>query len=1065
MEPAHFEAVLKGDVTCFPFCDINKQDLSEIFDKVSPLGNSLLHVASSSGQFHITQLIATNFPALITKKNSEGDTALHVAVRAEKFNTMKQLVDFAKQVPNTSTVALLKIKNDKGNTALHQALLGLLMESKKSVDTLVAMARYLVSADPEVSYYQNDIGKSPLYLAVKSGNKDILEYILRALPQIDQLIDKLEGRSPVHFVIKHKRLDILKVIREQKEELLVLLDEEENTALHCAASIGYRKGVRYLLEIDSNGAFKRNKKGLYPLHLACENGHVKIMKELFKKWPDPTEFLCNKGRSILHFAAKSGKESAVRCILKEKGMDKLVNRMDKDGNTPFHLAASHGHSMIVVTLLWDKRMRPDLLNYQDLTAYDACKSSDQRIDENDGNLETSGKVELKSSEKANEFQKMMTLAILYMYHELYQRLFHELLQRLFIRCGRNYILSTKSSVIIKSIKSKGRLSKQELNNRIHYLMVVASLIAGAAFSGFLQMPFSGDKEGTDHDAFWANHGVERSMVDSFMFANMLAMNLSITAALTLCLALLVDNKLAAILVWVAFVLLELALSSVSSAFWWAMIIRCQTYNLHHIKADVFSFVSIRTCDWVEDLRRFTSAFDVKLVKNVIKQEEKKNSISYGHEEMTRLIARNFPFLITKQNYVGNTALHLVVEAQKLNTVRALIYISKQIPNTSTSTDTLLTMKNAEGNTALHEALFAILVASKKNVDTSVEMARCLVLNDPNVTCHLNNAGKSPLYMAVESGNKDIFEYILNALPQGDALLQRLQRKSPVHVAIEYKNLDMLRTIKEKREDLLLLQDEEGNTPLHFAALKVMKELFPKWADPTALLCNKGQSILHVTAKSGKDNVVRCILSKKGTDKLVNKMDINGNTPSHLAALHGHSVVVVTLMCDKRSKTDLVNHQDLTTYDIFKSNILKDHQFDVNDRNLKAAGNVEENSAEVVLKIAALVVGAAFSGALQIPSDGGNHKLYFCQCSTGSNDALQVCTPAASNEDENNPNEVQLFVFLYSNVFTMIFSVTAAFSLFLALLLDRNLASILVSFSFLLLELSLISMGSAFFAAI
>ncbi|KAK2651090.1 hypothetical protein Ddye_018579 [Dipteronia dyeriana] len=592
MEPAHFEAVLKGDVTCFPLCDINKKNLSEIFDKVSPLGNSLLHVASRSDHSHITQLIATNFPALITKKNSEGDTALHVAVRAGKFNTMKQLVDLAKQVPNTSAVALLKIKNDQGNTALHQALLELLTESKKSVDTLVAMARYLVSADPEVSYFENDIGKSPLYLAVKSGNKDILEYILKALPQIDRLIDKLEGRSPVHFAIKHKRLDILKVIREQKEELLVLLDEEENTALHCAASIGYRKGVRYLLEIDSSGAFKRNKEGLYPLHLACENGHVRIMKELFKKWPDPTEFLCNKGRSILHFAAKNGKENAVRCILKEKGMDKLVNRMDKDGNTPFHMAASHGHSMVVVTLLWDKRTKPDLLNYQDLTAYDVCKSSvldkvqDQRIGGNNGNLEASGKVELKSSEKANEFQKMMTLAILYMYHELYGRLC--------IGRGRHYIPSTKPSVIIKSIKSKGRLSKEELNNRIHSLMVVAALIAGAAFSGVLQMPFSGDEEGTDHVDFWAKHDVEKSMVGSFMFANMLAMNLSITAALTLCLALLVDNKLAAILVWVAFVLLELALSSGGSAFWWAMELRSQTYKLRHIKADVFSFVSIRT---------------------------------------------------------------------------------------------------------------------------------------------------------------------------------------------------------------------------------------------------------------------------------------------------------------------------------------------------------------------------------------------------------------------------------------------------------------------------------------
>ncbi|KAK2651095.1 hypothetical protein Ddye_018584 [Dipteronia dyeriana] len=531
--------------------------------------------------------------------------------------------------------------------------------------------------------------------------------------------------------------------------------------------------------------------------------------------------------------------------------------------------------------------------------------------------------------------------------------------------------------------------------------------------------------------------------------------------------------------------------------------------------------------------------------------------SSGHEEMTQLIARNFPFLITKQNDEGNTALHLAVEAQKLNTVRAVIHISKQIPNTSTSTDTLLTMKNAEGNTALHEALFAILDASKKNVDTLVEMACYLVLNDPNVTCHQNNAGKSPLYMAVESGNKDILEYILNSLPQGDALLQRLQGKSPVHVAIEHTNLDMLITIKEKKEDLLLLQDEEGNTPLHFAALKgykkgvrylleikrnwaferntngfyplhlacenghvkVMKVLFRKWPDPAALFCNKGQSILHVAAKNGKDNVVRCILSEKGTDKLVNKMDKNGNTPSHLAALHGHSMIVVTLMCDKRSKTDLVNYQGLTTYDIFKSYILKmqDHRYDVNDRNLKAAENVEENSAEVVLKssekfkrfqmmmtysmlyiyyehfrrrvrqirrhhhnstkishikikppapkqdlnntinylfvVAALVVGAAFSGALQSPSDGGN----------GSNDASSTA-PAPSISPKDEQNKDLLLMFLYNNYLTMNLSVTAAFSLFLALLLDRNLKSILVSVSFLLLELALISMGTAFFAA-
>ncbi|TXG55141.1 hypothetical protein EZV62_020397 [Acer yangbiense] len=586
MEPAHFEGVLKGDVTCFPFCDINKQGMSEIFDKVSPLGNSLLHVASSSGQLHITQLIATNFPALITKKNSEGDTALHFAVRAEEFGTMKKLIDCAKQASSTSTIdSLLKIQNHKGNTALHEALL-VLMESKKStsVDTLVSMVNQLVSADPEISYFQNNMGKFPLYLAVESGNKDILEYILEALPQTDCLIDKLEaGKSPVHIAIKKKNIDILKVIKEKKEDLLILLDEEGNSALHCAASIGYLEGLRYLLQIDINGAVKRNKEGFYPLHLASENGHVKVMKELIKKWPDSTEFLCNKGQNILHVAAKSGKENVVRCILKEKCFEKYVNKMDNDGNTPFHLAASHGHSMVVVTLLWDKQSKFDLVNYQDLTAYDSCKSSilDKNQRRIDGNLEASEEnsveLELKSSEKANEFQKMMTLAILYMYYELFRRLC--------IRGGRHYI-PTKSS---SGIKSKALFSKQDINDRINNLLVVAALIGGAAFAGFLQMPFgedifNPDHKQTAHGDYWllSKYGFDQSMLDSYLFGNIIAMNLSITAALILCLALLVDNGLAAILVWVAFVLLELALCSVGNAFW------CRTFKLYSIKPDALN---------------------------------------------------------------------------------------------------------------------------------------------------------------------------------------------------------------------------------------------------------------------------------------------------------------------------------------------------------------------------------------------------------------------------------------------------------------------------------------------
>ncbi|KAK0588517.1 hypothetical protein LWI29_001956 [Acer saccharum] len=416
MEPVHFEAALNGDVNKFPFCDIEREDLSEIFNKVSPSGNSLLHVASSSGHEEMTELIARNFPFLITKQNYEGNTALHLAVRAHKLNTVRKLVILSKQNPNTSTDTLLTMKNDDGNTALHEVLFAL-HASKKNVDTFVDLACYLVFIDPNVSCQQNNAGKSPLCMAVESGNKDILEYILNALPdQGDGLLQRLQGKSPVHVAIEHKKLDMLRTIKEKKEELLLLRDEYGNTPLHFAAHKGYKKGVRYLLKINSNWAFERNTNGFYPLHLACENGHVKVIKELFRKWPDPAELLCNKGQNILHVAAKNGQDNAVRCILSEKVTDKLVNKMDKNGNTPSHLAALYGHSMVVVTLMCDKRSKTDLVNYQDLTTYDIFKSNilmvqDHQIDVNDRNLKAAGNVEensaevgLKSSEKLKQFQ-------------------------------------------------------------------------------------------------------------------------------------------------------------------------------------------------------------------------------------------------------------------------------------------------------------------------------------------------------------------------------------------------------------------------------------------------------------------------------------------------------------------------------------------------------------------------------------------------------------------------------------------------------------------------------------
>ncbi|TXG55174.1 hypothetical protein EZV62_020430 [Acer yangbiense] len=105
------------------------------------------------------------------------------------------------------------------------------------------------------------------------------------------------------------------------------------------------------------------------------------------------------------------------------------------------------------------------------------------------------------------------------------------------------------------IKYKPQFRTQDLTNTINNLFVVAALLVDAAFIGALQMPLKGDN--VDQE--------DKDLLGKYVLTTIITMNLSVTAALTLCLALLLDTNLALILVSIAFLLLELAFAFVGYA--------------------------------------------------------------------------------------------------------------------------------------------------------------------------------------------------------------------------------------------------------------------------------------------------------------------------------------------------------------------------------------------------------------------------------------------------------------------------------------------------------------------
>lgn len=56
------------------------------------------------------------------------------------------------------------------------------------------------------------------------------------------------------------------------------------------------------------------------------------------------------------------------------GLDGVLNKQDKDGNTPFHLVAISKHYNILIMLLNDQRLDGNAVNKDGLTAMDIILS-------------------------------------------------------------------------------------------------------------------------------------------------------------------------------------------------------------------------------------------------------------------------------------------------------------------------------------------------------------------------------------------------------------------------------------------------------------------------------------------------------------------------------------------------------------------------------------------------------------------------------------------------------------------------------------------------------------------
>ncbi|KAH9619262.1 hypothetical protein KSS87_008026 [Heliosperma pusillum] len=542
----HYQALLEDDIDYFVDQDSDFSELARVSDN-----SSILHIAASTDENErMINFIVGQSSTLLTQRDSKRDLPVHVAVRAGHKRVVENLVNLADEEENGGFLMLNK-ENCEKNTPLHIAL------ENQQLDIAV----YLFGKCPQVCNRLNSQNISPLYLAIKAEFWDLVEDMILSGGDSSSLRisnDEMPKHSVIHAAIMAKNRDILeKIVEHYPEELLRSMDEKGRRPLSYAAYIGFLDGVDCIINMKDkyneantlyrNQAFKADQDGSFPIHMACSGGHMKVVKELLFTMPDKMRWLLNqKGQSILHVAAQSGKARVVEYLLSQDSLVTMINMKDNDGYTPLHLGSLGKHPKVVYVLTWDSRTK---LNLQ-------CKNGFTALD-----------IAQNFGDEPSFEERLTWLALIYAGVPSsppcpIEQNMSQISNGLVLK-GTTTIILTEQSQQLQLINHPKKRKNKTYKERINTLLIISTLIATVTFAAGFTVPGGNNNSNPKQGMATLDH---KWAFQVFVITNSIAMHTSILAMVTLIWAHLDDTRLILVSLHVALPLIGTALSTMSVAY-------------------------------------------------------------------------------------------------------------------------------------------------------------------------------------------------------------------------------------------------------------------------------------------------------------------------------------------------------------------------------------------------------------------------------------------------------------------------------------------------------------------
>ncbi|KAK3404689.1 hypothetical protein EUGRSUZ_K01002 [Eucalyptus grandis] len=293
--------------------------------------------------------------------------------------------------------------------------------------------------------------------------------------------------------------------------------------------------------------------------------------------------------------------------------------------------------------------------------------------------------------------------------------------------------------------------------------------------------------------------------------------------------------------------------------------------------------------------------------------------SCGREGVMELILFHYPYLVTRKNSAEDTPLHVAVQHGMFCWTQ--IAQPQDLHNQNKNIDSeIIYWKNKDNKSPLYLAVENCKLSHWKNRKGAVWEILQLLLQESarDEANSIKIQGMSPVLAAIQPGKTGMLKEITYRLPK---LLSEPDENgwTPLHWAASLESFEAMELLLRKFPYLALQKDKDGSYPIHVASER------PYFAGLKLLMDHTGQNILHVAAETGITYTVQWVLKYYGgpdrLEKLVNSKDEDGNTPLHLASMRNHCKVMRLLTKDKRIDLQHENKGGLTALDLLGRAIL------------------------------------------------------------------------------------------------------------------------------------------------